>query len=160
LHVSLEVAACRRGSTTEVFMTRTLNRLAGMAVAATLLGAPAAFAQNPVRAVFDFEAAFRMDLAGHELPAGSYQLERIGNTAFFRLYEDERGANPIAVIDTWNTRIPDTVNEGASGAQAVLKVLDPKTGETVRLLEGFYIDGSYYKVRDIVSIEMDEITSG
>jgi hypothetical protein len=135
----------------------------GVACAVALSIAAGAAAQTPPREVeFTFKTDVMLDMNGYTLPAGAYRLERVPDTAgLFRLHHGEAASDgePLAVIDAWDTRWRDKAEAKPSGSVAVLEVRDPKKGQSVRSLEGFSIRGNYYKIRDVLAVDIEALSS-
>ncbi|MEZ5292765.1 MAG: hypothetical protein R2745_16915 [Vicinamibacterales bacterium] len=136
------------------------------AACAVLLTTGVVAAQTPstTRAEFTFKTAVMLNMSGYTLPAGEYTLERVPDTGtIFRLH---RGAvteakAPLAVIDTWNTRWPvaQTGEPAPADTEALVTIRTPMHGESVRSLEGFTVQGDYYKIRDVLAVDLDALTN-
>jgi hypothetical protein len=131
-------------------------------VAAALLLALAAipaWSQTREQAQFKFNTEFMLGIgSGYVLPPGHYMLELAGKDGLFRLLmgDDASSAKPVAVIDAWDTLTK--VERPTAQDQAELKILEPGHGEPVRALQGFYLQGNYYKIRDVLAIDTAMLT--
>ncbi len=139
-------------------MTKKLSVIGAFVAALAMSLCVTASAQDLDEATFSFKTDFMVSLTGYVLPPGQYTLTRMNSTDVFQLRKDGPDTKPIAMIDTWNTQTPKAV-DSTTGTEAVLTVLDPKAGESVRALEGFSIKGDYFKIRDVLAISRDLKTS-
>ncbi|MGE0812839.1 MAG: hypothetical protein AB7O28_01250 [Vicinamibacterales bacterium] len=136
------------------------------AVACTVLltaGAVAAQAPSTKRAEFTFKTAVMLNMSGYVLSAGEYTLERVPDTGtIFRLHRGPvtEAVEPLAVIDTWNTRWPaaQTGESAPADTEALVTIRAPMHGASVRSLEGFTVEGDYYKIRDVLAVDLDALT--
>lgn len=139
--------------------------LAAVLVAASMAWTSQAGAQQLAadEATFRFKTEVMIGLSGYTLPPGEYTLKHMRDRTgmqpgLFWLYKgDEIGPEePLAIIDAWDTGQPNERSGSTATTEAFIDVREPSRGKKMRVLQGFSIRNDYFKIRDVLAINLEE----